>query len=75
MDMHEELERLDNEIFHAREAVEHLECVEDCEGAIHAINDRIRELTGERDRIHTSIEARDDAMLDALRDEYWRDAM
>lgn len=75
MDMHEELERLDNEIFHAREAVEHLECVEDCEGAIDAINDRIRELTCERDRIHTSIEARDDAMLDALRDEYWRDAM
>lgn len=75
MDIRDELEMLDNQLYHAREALEHLECVDDCEDLVEIINDRIRELTNERDRIHANIEAQDDHDLDALRDEYWRDAM
>lgn len=75
MDNHEELERLENEIFHAREAIEHMECVNDCEDIIEIINGRIDGLTEERNRVHASIEAQDDAEQDALLEEYWRDAM
>ena len=75
MDYREELERLDNQIFHAREAIENLECVDDSDEIIEIVRDRLRELTGEYNRVHASVEASEDAEYERLRRDYWLEAM
>ena len=74
-EMQDRLECIESALYYAREAIDNLECVDDCEDIIEAIRDKVRELTAERDTIHASIEAMQDAELEAARDEYWRDVL
>ena len=73
--MGDRLERIEAEIFNIGEAIEHLGEVRGCEDVIGALEDRIKVLSEERERVHRMAQAQDEREDAALRREYFRAVM
>lgn len=68
--MHERLERLEDEVFHLKEAVGHLKQVRGCEDYVALLEDKLAITTLERGMTHLLCEMQDDREEDELRREY-----
>ena len=72
LSMGEKLERLEDEIFCLGEAMEYLGRVRECEDLIAIIEDRVKVLSVERERVHGIVERLEQREEDAMRREYER---
>lgn len=72
MDLHEELERITDDIMHIEDAIEALQDVADCDDVIDVLHDRMLVLGVRRDDVHARIEAIDAREEAELTREYWR---
>jgi len=73
--MGEKLERLEDEIFCLGEAMEYLGRVRGCEDVISALEDRMKVLAVEKERVHGAVERMEQREEDALLREYMRAVM
>ena len=68
--MRERLERLEDEIFHLGEAIDHLNHVSGCEDYVTLLEDKLAIARLERAATHLLCEMQDDSDEDDLRREY-----
>ena len=69
--MGERLQKLEDELFDLKEAIERLERVRGCEDVIEALEDKVKVLSVERDECHRRAEQEDDREIEALKRAYW----
>jgi len=67
----ERLQKLEDELFDLKEAIERLERVRGCEDVIEALEDKVKVLSVERDECHRRAEQEDDREIEALKRAYW----
>lgn len=56
MNLHEELDRLTEEIANCEDAIEYAQLVSDCEDVVDILTDRLNDLQVEYDNIHMQVE-------------------